>query len=316
MIFLSTLGKQRFKFNSVRLFRALSISAATNTSRPPFLIRVGIVGASVGLATPLFAAVGCAQIWWRLLPKTSMGRVSKFVVGVILGGGGITLMNAVVLPFVRDQSDFILPFALSNATAASFWYGLGEYTFGIDVMTGIASLESFTESKLIMDIMSKLGPRIPIAGACIGGLTAITAPLLWPLAFHLCWSKDLKELILKDNASWPSDLYMCFVLPLGLPIGVVAGSTLHLFLRPFIVGMESVAWTRSSLTLLVILSGCAGVYFGMNKSLEKELYWELRINPKTGARYSRNETTGEEEPGPSKAIAASLKLDMISVSNE
>ena len=125
--------------------RFLSSSIAKEVvSRPPILVRSMLVGASVGLATPAFVIAGVFQAWVRVMPRSSLGSATKAVVGVLIGGGSLQLVYNYVGPFLRDHSEVVLPFALSNAIASSFWYTVGELSIGLDAMmaTGIISASS------------------------------------------------------------------------------------------------------------------------------------------------------------------------------
>ena len=49
---------------------------------------------------------------------------------------------------------------------------------------------------------------LPVGGAVIGVLAAVTAPLLWPAATRLCWSPDLRDFLLGgDDPAWLLDAY-------------------------------------------------------------------------------------------------------------
>jgi uncharacterized membrane protein YccC len=83
-----------------------------------------------------------------------------------------------VYPFLRDHSNFVLPFALSNAFAAGFWYTVGEVTLGLPFMTGVMSIESLgialpgTLASFLVRSLATAG--LPFGGVLVGGLTALT----------------------------------------------------------------------------------------------------------------------------------------------
>jgi hypothetical protein len=85
---------------------------------PPFPLRVGLVGMSTGLLTPVFATAGVGVMWYRYLPRTWYGFAVKWVTGACLGCSGVGLMFNYVAPWLRDHGDLILPFALANAIVA------------------------------------------------------------------------------------------------------------------------------------------------------------------------------------------------------
>jgi hypothetical protein len=68
------------KYN-VQIVRRCGTTVREVPHLPPFLIRVGIISSSVGLATPLFATVGVARLWYNYLPKTANGQILKLVLG-------------------------------------------------------------------------------------------------------------------------------------------------------------------------------------------------------------------------------------------
>lgn len=163
-----------------------SPSSAQSPSIGAFARRVLLVGGSVGLCTPVFAIGGVVQIWRSVLPKTTQGRVLKTGLGILAGGGISTLVATYALPFLQNNAELVLPFALCNAVAASSWYALSELVFGLPAVLaspsiGFASL------------------RIPLFGGSLGLLTALTAPALWPAAFSLVWSEDLQRIIFADD---------------------------------------------------------------------------------------------------------------------
>ena len=50
--------------------------------------------------------------------------------------------------------------------------------------------------------------NLPVGGAVIGVLAALTAPLLWPAATSLCWAPDLRDFLLGgDDLTWLLDAY-------------------------------------------------------------------------------------------------------------
>jgi hypothetical protein len=89
---------------------------ATNF-QPPYLVRVGLVSASVGLATPLFAAGGLFRIWYSFIPKNQYGKQIQLAIGILIGGGGVTLVYQQFGFFLRNYSDLVFPFAIANSIA-------------------------------------------------------------------------------------------------------------------------------------------------------------------------------------------------------
>ena len=102
---------------------------------------------------------------------------------------------------------------------------------------------------------------IPVGGIFVGGLTALTAPFLWPMAFSLCWDKNMHQLLVGENSLWLVELYEFIAVPVGLPTGIFGGIGLHLFLQSFVNGQPGQPWTHRSLPMLLAITGVNVVYF-------------------------------------------------------
>ena len=245
---------------------------------PPLAVRVGLVATSVGLGTPFFAVGGIVRMWYSYLPRTPTGLMVKWGLSVVGGGSILNLTYSYVIPFLQHHSDFVLPFALSNAIASGIWYLFGEYTFGLPFMSGVVSIEALKATmagKIILGILRMMGQNLtattgagilfqtslPVGGIFVGGLTALTAPFLWPMAFSLCWDKNMHDLLVGENSLWLVELYEFIAVPVGLPTGIFAGVGLHLFLRSFVNGQPGQPWTMRSLPMLAAISGVNVVYF-------------------------------------------------------
>ena len=59
------------------LKRNCSTQPLVPASRPPFPVRVALVGTSVGLATPLLAIGGVIFAWYRFLPLSAGGQAAR-----------------------------------------------------------------------------------------------------------------------------------------------------------------------------------------------------------------------------------------------
>jgi hypothetical protein len=274
---------------------------------PPLAIRIGIISSSVGLATPLFATAGVFRLWYNYLPKTQTGQGLKLILGLLGGGGALSLTSNYVLPFLRDHSVFVLPFALSNAIAAGFYYTIGDIVFGLPFMAGGAiGMETlgFALPKAIVTLAT-LG--LPIGGVMIGALTALTAPFLWPAAFSLCWDDKLKTLFLDNEYLWLVDAYLLIALPVGLPIGVLSGATMHLLLKSSIIGTPGVHWNKQSLPVLIALLGVSTCYFYTFSSPSSDYFWVTRMNFVTGDLVSYNPITKITVKDLSKASKAEMQ---------
>ena len=113
----------------------ISPGSSSDAHIPPLVIRLALVGSTVGLTTPLFVAAGAFRIWTSFLMKSTEGRTAKYIIGIIAGGGTVKVMCDYVLPFLRDHSNVIAPFAFANAVTSMFWYGVGEIAFGKEFVT-------------------------------------------------------------------------------------------------------------------------------------------------------------------------------------
>jgi len=107
---------------------------ASTGIRPPRVVRSLLVGSAVGLATPFYVIVGIGRIWTGYLPKSTAGQFIKFITGSLIGGGSFVLITNYAMPFMKNNSDIVLPFAVSNGISAAFWYTIMESIFGLKKM--------------------------------------------------------------------------------------------------------------------------------------------------------------------------------------
>ena len=263
---------------------------------PPLLVRVGIVSSAVGLATPFFATAGFLQFYASYVPRTSIGYYVKNFMTLFGGAGSISLTYNYVIPFLRDHSDFVLPFALANGLTAGFWFITGELLFGLPLMSGVASLEALASvfpAFVMMMLTSSTGKSVlagglPIGGVVIGGLTAMTAPFLWPATTELCWDSNFKSMILGDESLWLTDFYQIYCLPIGVPVGVISGLSMHVMLKNAILGSPGTPWTKGSLPVLATLVGATFSYFYLLRPSPGSYLWESRMDHCTGEMISYN----------------------------
>ena len=203
------------------------------------------------------------------------------MLALALGGGVGALCVQVALPFLAEHSEIVLPFAASNAAASSFWFAVAEGLFGIRALLGAHN-----------PALTFLGAtaRLPVVGAGVGLLTAVTSPALWPSAFRLFWSEDLRQLVFNgEEHDWIAAVYRELLIPVAMPVSVLAGSTLEVLLRPLIQLSE-----RSRVvgpTALVAVYGGAIAYFVACRSDPDDFWWELRRS-KLGELISVNAKTG------------------------
>jgi hypothetical protein len=289
-------------YNSQSVKPKSTTVASTNDVNhvPPLILRIGIITSAVGLATPIFATVGFLRFWMSYLPRTVTGYYLKNVVTVFGSGGTTFLMYNHVIPFFRDHSDFVLPFALSNGIAAGFWFLMGELAVGLPFMAGVASIEALSSTfpAFIMAFFvtpagtSLLAGGLPIGGVVIGALTALTAPYLWPFAFSICWDDNTKAFILGGDSLWLVDLCQSFLMPITIPVGVISGLSMHLALKKSILGTPGIPWAKgTALPTLFGLCGTAFAYFYLLRPLPSDFMWEARMDHSTGETISYNPVT-------------------------
>lgn len=288
------------KSNSVKPESTTFVSTNDVNHVPPLLLRIGIISSAVGLATPIFATAGLLRFWISYLPRTVTGYYLKNVVTVFGSGGTTFLMYNHVIPFFRDHSDFVLPFALSNGIAAGFWFLMGELAVGLPFMAGVASIEALSSTfpAFIMAFFvtpagtSLLAGGLPIGGVVIGALTALTAPYLWPFAFNICWDDNTKAFILGGDSLWLVDFCQSFLTPITLPVGIISGLSMHLALKKSILGVPGIPWSKGrSLPTLLGLCGTTFAYFYLLRPLPSDFMWEARIDHTTGETISFNPIT-------------------------
>jgi hypothetical protein len=264
-------------------------------TQPPFPMRVALVGATVGLATPLLALGGVVFAWYRFLPLSAGGRGARAAISVLIGGGVATLTWSPVGPFLLNHADLVQPFALANTIAASFWYAALEARLGLQTMAGrfeAGALPAIIPPRLLPSHIS-----IPVGGLAVGLLTGASAAFLWPACIRVCWPDEMRELLLgrRQEATHLIDLYLQLAVPVGLPLAALAGYGLHGLLADVLLRTATPRpWTATSLPLLAAVLGAGALYFGTCSPYLEDLFWESRIDPSTGAVASRrpNRTKG------------------------
>jgi hypothetical protein len=270
-----------------------SPQSAAVFSRAPFPVRVALVGTTVGLATPLYVVGGFAVAWRRYLPDTLGGLIFKYGILILAGGGLSVITTDYILPFLKNHSEFVLPFAVSNGLTSAVLYAIGELVFGFEAMSSKASISTFIKSAYATSLIKSIN-HFPLGGPSIGLLTVFISPLLWTYMFERLWSKDLNDLVLNDDPGWVSRVYSWIIFPVGVPLGILAGVGLQEILRPLIVGTASRSWTMVSLPTLAAVSGLWALYFSHCRTNSDEYFYITRINPTNGQLYSyniRNSTT-------------------------
>ena len=290
-------------------------------TRPPALVRMGIIGSSITLATPIFTIAGLFRVWSSVLPKSAEGLLLKRILSVLIGGGSITLTWFYFIPFLRGYPDLILPFAVSNGVMAMFWHGIAEAAVGLETLAGTASEVATSLPSHVSKAVPKIWQRLPAGGALIGSLTALSAPLLWDVTTDIFWQPELKELLLgRTGVTWLLDLYYGAGLAVALPVGVLSGISLHYIIKPFVLGFSTppriLPWYQTSLPFLAVVSAACALYYGGShlKGMQVKIddfLWMPRLDPTTGDPISVNVRTGEVKPEHSAATVAASKVDLI-----
>lgn len=185
------------------------IENIASKSITPFPIRLGLVFVATGFCTPIFIIGGAVHIWFRFLPR-AYNQILRGLIIAVLGGGIIKISSDFVLPFIAQHGELILPFALANSAAATFYYGLAEAALGVDMMLKTISFSNSTSFLR----------NLPVSGSIIGVLTAITVPFLWPVAFKYCLNDEIYQLFFEENISQIQGYYDLILIPIAIPFGV------------------------------------------------------------------------------------------------
>jgi len=86
---------------------------------------------------------------------------------------------------------------------------------------------------------------LPWLGAGLGAITATTAPLIWPYIFPLCFAEDFFDAAFPPNEGqysfkqrfgWLQRAYYELLIPVGMPISILAGTALQAVLVPLSTG--------------------------------------------------------------------------------
>lgn len=268
---------------------------ATPDAAAPFnniFTRTAVVGASVGLLTPLYVAAGIGWIWQTYKPSTFIARAAKFAVGgAFLGAAyvnGWTIVTQHIFPFVFNHAEIILPFALANAVVASAWYAIGESTFGLQRMSGPTTVFNAFRKLLpgTTDPLQQTG--LPLGGPLVGLLTALTCFPLWEPLSQRLWPQ---ELLHACDSSVLANVYLNF-LPVGLGTGALVGLGLHFALAPIFTGrIVSVGGVPLAISLLLVLAALSLGYFYFCRFDYSA--WEQRMDADSGLLFWAHSATGE-----------------------
>jgi hypothetical protein len=150
---------------------------------------------------------------------------------------------------------------------------------------------------------------VPFGGPAIGVLTAATAGYLYPVMAYALWPSDLQQVMgpsLEEgdenspaSFSWMVDAHHLFFLPVSLPVSLLAGFGMHQLLAPVLLGnVRGYSWVSVSVPLLAAVAGASAFYYTKCGVFDtRAMFWERRVDFKTGAHYSHNVKTGERAAG-------------------
>lgn len=268
----------------------------SDAAAPPnnIITRTALVGASVGLLTPLYVAAGVGWIWHTYKPSNFIGQAAKFAVGAVLFGAvfvnGWTVITQHVFPFVFNHAEIVLPFALANATVAAAWYAIGESIFGLQRMSGQTTI--FNAFRMLLpENAAPLQQKtsLPLGGPLVGLLTALTCFPLWEPLSQRLWPH---ELLNACDSSVLANIYLKF-LPVGLGTGAIVGLGLHFALAPIFTGrIVSVSGVPVALSLLIAVIALSLGYFYFCRF--DYTAWEQRMDADSGQLFWAHSATGEK----------------------
>ncbi len=257
------------------------------------IMRTSLVGASVGLLTPLYVAAGIGWIWQTYKPASVVGKAAKFAVGGLFLGGayfsGWTFFTQHLLPFTFNHAEIVLPFALANAAVASLWYVVGESVFGLQRMSGNTAIFSPFHKLFPGSAASAAQAGLPLGGPLVGLLTALTCFPLWQPLSQRVWPQ---ELLNACDTSVLANAYLSF-LPVGLGTGALVGLGLHFALSPVFTGRipNFGGVPVAPLLLFVVLALTLGYFYFCRFDYEA---WEQRMHA-DGEMYWAHTATGQKE---------------------
>jgi hypothetical protein len=301
-------GLPTWRWHKARGARMMSGLSQPPSSRPPFAVRISLVGAASGLFTPLFATAGVAIAWHRLMPA---GSIARAVSTAIVGGGAFTLCYTYVWPFLREHAELVAPFAAANSVASMATYAALEASVGLEAMGGVIGGAALDGG--LMATLARV--QLPLGGLAVGIGTALCAPLLWSPFVRALWSDELREVVLggEPGALALVDAYVHIFVPVALPVAIASGISLHYLLAPLLVGIRGVPWTRAALPALAGLVVVSATYMQACRTPLVELYWVRRWKAENGVVgvSSRNLLTGELRAGAEAAERASAARSLL-----
>lgn len=292
------------------VIRCESNGPKLETTRPPFPLRLALVGTTTALATPAYTAIGIYRLWANILPQSALGSQLKKISMFLIGGSTITLFVNYALPLLKQYSDLVAPFALANGVACSLWYSLAELYFGLDTLLLMTTPGALLPQSLQIGFLKK----VSTIGGLLGVLTALTAPLLWSTCMDICWTQELKSYLLGgDSVMWLLDVYYSFSVPLAIPIGFVSGMAMQTMLQSLVTGSHGVGWTVTALPMLLAVCTASALYFWTSESRMNDFFWVQRMDARTGKIGSCNTRTGKYVDGCEQAVYSVVQREMVKV---
>jgi hypothetical protein len=283
--------------------------APASAPAPPanIFVRTSLVGASVGLLTPLYVAAGIGWIWQFYKPQTFLGQAAKFAVGGIFLGAawvnGWTMFTQHVLPFLFNHAEIVLPFALANAAVAAAWYAVGESVFGLERMSGHTTMFNAFRHFLPGNSAAAAPTGLPLGGPLVGILTALTSFPLWAPLSERVWPQQLLDAC---DVSVLANVYLNF-LPVGLGTGALVGLGLHFALAPVFAGRIHSAGGGSVLysLLLFVLAATLAYFYSCRFDYSA---WEQRLDADSGCLVWAHAASGVKAAAPERLLNDTLWL--------
>ena len=254
---------------------------------------MALVGMSTAVLTPVYATVGVMRLSRVIFTSGPGGFIAVIFIGGVLTVIGVSCMDD-IYAFIANNSNLLLPFAISNGATAAAIYALVEKPLIANSTGGASGISSIISSIIGKGLSATdliKSNRLLIIPAAIGGATALLSPLLWAPTIRLCWSQDERDFYLNNDLAWPSKMYRQYILfPLGIPTGVFTGLSLGLVLDSVVV--RPCDWRITTLPAFLAVSAAGAVYFGLCRDGNLG-FWETRTDARTGSRKSFNPKTGE-----------------------
>jgi len=222
---------------------AISVWART---LPPLPVRASLVGATVGLATPLFPVIGFLRAVYHFVPYAPLR--------LVLTGGTIALVSFAfreVLPAAFTHAPLFASCALVNALVSGAAY------LALDVAVG-GPHALMAVGRTLLGRSFRFG--LPVVGAGIGVFTALVSPYLYPQVMLRHFGVELDPADL-DSFWRVYPRFLELMMPVTLFTGAVAGGILQPLLTPLLTGSLGQPWPRAAGLAVVVTMALAAYTF-------------------------------------------------------